>query len=191
MKECLLPAAADLPILAQTVPSAKLIFRDSGVSKLMEQQQLRWNAFPFSPFPPGALALSWAIAWRDHHHKKFAFLAMYIQIYIYKTQGIEAENCSAYSWAWGQTCNVVCQPKDVKCVFTQTPCWQLTGFWHHSPTSPGQKCWAENQITSQLHLGHFPSVFKGRGVRSQGRIIPSPSPVLREEPRMESPPGDL
>lgn len=178
MKECLLPAAADLPLLAQIAPAAKPIFRDSGVSKSIEQQELGWNALPFSRQILGALALSWAGAWRNHHHKKFTFLAVYIQIYIYIsiTQGIQAESCSAYSWARGQTCNVVCQPKDVTCVFTQTLCWQLTGFWPHSPTPPGQKCWAENQITSQLHLVRSPQVFKCRGVMACAKDHPFSQP---------------
>lgn len=46
------------------------------------------------------------------------------------TQLIEVENWDAYSWAQGQTYNnAVCQPEDVRQVFTQILCWQLTGFW--------------------------------------------------------------
>lgn len=104
------------------------------------------------------------------------WLCIYRYIYISITQGIQAESCSAYSWARGQTCNMVCQPKDVTCVFTQTLCWQLTGFWPHSPTSPGQKCWAENQITSQLHLVRSPQVFKCRGVMACAKDHPFSQP---------------
>lgn len=37
-----------------------------------------------------------------------------------------------------------------------------------SQTSSGQSYWAENRITSQLHLVHFSPVFEGRGIKAMG-----------------------
>lgn len=172
-------------------PLLSQFFRDSGVSKSPKQQQLRQRAFPFSRQVSDVGSVLGASLENTATTKRS------LQFWLRITQRIEAKNCDAYSWAQGQTYNAVCQPEGVTPVFTQILCWQLTGFWprrvQHPPVrTTGLK--TRSPVNCIWFI--FPPVFKGRGIRPWGRwpmwrIALSPSPVLRGDLRMDSPPGDL